>query len=143
MEGAMPRVNLPSKNVPRVEYDYRAREARLQLEQLERLLVRRHAVKTLRLFRRFRLLAFNASGAARRGDRSKGSPSDRRPCGMSMPPLASSTTAPAMVSCRNLAYARQNSPIGARSSHRKAPRALFAMRQHRDIAEANTPQENR
>src|SRR5712671_5969757 len=103
----MPRANLPSKSVPRVEYDYRAREARLELEQLERLLVKRHAVKNFRPFRRFRLLAFSVSGAGR-GDRGTGSPSDRRPCGMSEPLLAPSTTAPAVVSCRNhFNYARQ------------------------------------
>ncbi len=89
----MPRANLPSKSVPRVEYDYRAREARLELEQLERLLVKRHAVKNFRPFRRFRLLAFSVSGTARRGDRNTGSPSDRRPRDMSAPLLASRTTA--------------------------------------------------
>src|SRR5216683_2203276 len=142
VEGAMPRKNLLSKSVPRVEYDYRAREARLQLEQLERLLVRRH-IKNFRLFRRFRLLAFSVSGAGR-GDRSTGSPSDRRPCDMSAPLLAPSTTGPAVVSWRNpFAYARQNSPIGSRPAHRKAPRALPALRQRRDIAQRNPPQEDR
>src|SRR5207245_718499 len=32
-----------NKNVPRVEYDYRARDARLRLERVERLLMRRDA----------------------------------------------------------------------------------------------------
>ncbi len=32
--------NLWNKNVPRVEYDYRARDARLRLERIERLLMR-------------------------------------------------------------------------------------------------------
>jgi hypothetical protein len=100
MEGAM-RTNLPSKSVPRAEYDYRAREARLQLEELERLLVTRHAVKKFLPFRRFRLLAFNVSGTAQRSDRSTGSPSDRRPCDMLAPLLAPSATAPVVVSCRN------------------------------------------
>ena len=44
MEGAMPKANLWNRSVPRVELDQRAREARLQLEELERLLVRRAAV---------------------------------------------------------------------------------------------------
>ncbi len=70
-----------------------AREARLELEQLERLLVKRHAVKNFRPFRRFRLLVFSVSGTARRGDRNTGSPSDRRPRDMSAPLLASRTTA--------------------------------------------------
>src|SRR5258708_18468828 len=84
----MPRKNLLSKSVPRVEYDYRARDARLQLEQLERLLVRRHAVKNSRVFRLFRLLSYNVSGSGR-AQRSTGSSSDRRPCAMSALLLAS------------------------------------------------------
>ena len=36
MEGAMPRTNLWSQSVPRVELDQRSREARLRLEQIER-----------------------------------------------------------------------------------------------------------
>src|SRR5260370_24088990 len=137
VEGAMPRKNLLNKSVPRVEYDYRAREARLQIEQLERLLVRRLEVKNFRLFRRFRLLAFSVSGAGR-GDRGTGSPSDRRPCGMSAPLLAPSMTGPDVVSWRNpFAYARQNFPIGSYPAHRKAPRALPALRQRRDIAQRN------
>jgi hypothetical protein len=37
----MPNRNLWNKNVPRVEYDYCARDARLRLERVERLLMRR------------------------------------------------------------------------------------------------------
>ena len=48
----MPNRNLWNKNVPRVEYDYRARDARLRLERVERLLMRRAAVGS-----RFGLLA--------------------------------------------------------------------------------------
>jgi hypothetical protein len=40
MEGAMPTKNLPGKSAPRVESNHRAREARLQVEQFERLLVK-------------------------------------------------------------------------------------------------------
>ena len=46
MEGAMPRTNLWSQSVPRVELDQRSREARLRLEQgIERLLLPRDIVK--------------------------------------------------------------------------------------------------
>ena len=41
MEGAMPRTNLWSQSVPRVELDQRSREARLRLERIERLFVPR------------------------------------------------------------------------------------------------------
>ena len=39
MESAMLKGNFPMRNVPRVELDQRAREARLRLERVERLLV--------------------------------------------------------------------------------------------------------
>ena len=72
-----------SKSVPRVEYDQRAREARLQFEQLERLLVNGHALETPRPVQRFRLFRFSLYRTAREdNDRSTGSPSDRRPCGI-------------------------------------------------------------
>jgi hypothetical protein len=90
MEGAMPNGNLWNNSVPRVEHDHRAREARLQFEQLERLLVTRGVTTASRTFRLFRLLALSVSGTARRGGRSTGSPSDRRPCDMSAPPLTGS-----------------------------------------------------
>ena len=87
MEGVMPKENLWNKSVPRVEYDHRAREARLQLERVERLLVKHYAVKDTRPFRLLRLLAYSIFGRGRRGGRSTGSPSDRRPCDFSAPPL--------------------------------------------------------
>ena len=80
----MLKANPWNNSVPRVEYDHRMREARLRLEGLERLLVKQHAVKDTRPFRLFRLLAISVSGSARKGDRSTGSPSDRRPCRMPM-----------------------------------------------------------
>ena len=40
MEGAMPTANLLNRSVSRVELDQRAREARLRLEQVERLVSR-------------------------------------------------------------------------------------------------------
>jgi hypothetical protein len=39
MEGAMLRANLSNKSVSRVELDLRARDARLRLERIERLLL--------------------------------------------------------------------------------------------------------
>jgi hypothetical protein len=42
--GAMLKANLWSKSAPRVELDRRARETRLRLEQIERLLVPRAAM---------------------------------------------------------------------------------------------------
>jgi hypothetical protein len=76
---------LLNKSVPRVEYDHRAREARLQFEQIERLLVKRQATTGSQPLRLFRLLAFSVSGSGRRRDRITGSPSDRRPCCMPEP----------------------------------------------------------
>src|SRR5206468_2382127 len=39
MEGAMPRMNVWGRSLPRIELDQRSREARLRLEQLERLFI--------------------------------------------------------------------------------------------------------
>ena len=39
MEGAMPKANVWSKSVPRVELDRRARVAQFRLERIERLLM--------------------------------------------------------------------------------------------------------
>jgi hypothetical protein len=83
----MLKTNLWNRSVPRVEYDHRARETRLQLERGERLLVKHYAVKEPRPFRLVRLLTFSISRSGRRGDRSTGSPSDRRPCPMMPVPL--------------------------------------------------------
>jgi hypothetical protein len=44
MEGAMPKANLWSKSVPRVELDRRARVAQFRLERIERLLMPRAAM---------------------------------------------------------------------------------------------------
>jgi len=44
MEGAMLKANLWSESAPRVELDRRAREARLRLERIERLLMPRAAM---------------------------------------------------------------------------------------------------
>src|SRR5436305_7365222 len=77
----MPRTNLPTKSVPRAEYDGRARDVRLHLEHVERLLVKRAATKTFRPFRLVRLLGFSVRLGMRAGDQATGSPSDRRPRG--------------------------------------------------------------
>ena len=74
---------MPNKNfwnnVPRVEYDLRARDARLRFERIERLLVKRDAAVGFRYFRLLRVLINNVAGSGRKGRRA-GSPSDRRPC---------------------------------------------------------------
>ncbi len=74
----MPNKNLWN-NVPRVEYDLRARDARLRFERIERLLVKRDAAVGFRYFRLLRLLIVNVAGSGRRRERT-GSPSKRRPC---------------------------------------------------------------
>jgi hypothetical protein len=83
----MTKENLWNKSVTRVEYDHRAREARLQLERVERLLVKHYAVKDSRPVRLLRLLAHSISGSGRRGDRRTRSPSDRWPCPIMRVPL--------------------------------------------------------
>jgi hypothetical protein len=77
MEGAMLKQNLWSNSVSRVELDQRARDARLRLEQLERLLVPRAGVSGswLRLRRAVYLFSF---GEARQGHRTRGPLSNRR-----------------------------------------------------------------
>ena len=57
MEGAM-RANQWNKSVPRVELDQRARDARLRLERIERLLVPRAAVTASRRGRVFYIFGF-------------------------------------------------------------------------------------
>lgn len=59
MESVMWR-NFPLKNAPRVELDHRAREARLRLERVERLLLPRPAVRYPWLRRLIRLANTNA-----------------------------------------------------------------------------------
>jgi hypothetical protein len=59
MEGAMPKVNRWSRNVPRIELDQRSREARLRLEEIERLVVSKQRQAGLR--RIFYVLSLTAS----------------------------------------------------------------------------------
>jgi len=84
-EGAMPSSNFWSRSLSRAELDQRAREARLRLERLERLLISRTAAKRAQLRR---LLFLLGSGGYRRGPQKSrvGRPlSDRRPS--RMPPI--------------------------------------------------------
>ena len=72
-----------NRNVPRVEYDHRAREARLRQQQLQRRLVNYDAASAFKVFHLLRLLGVSVAGGCR-GDDSTGSPSDQRPCDISM-----------------------------------------------------------
>jgi hypothetical protein len=76
--------NLWDKNVPRVEYDYRVRDARLRLERVERLLMKRDAAVNYRSGL-LRLLISNIAGSGGRRARRTGSPNDRRPCRIGAP----------------------------------------------------------
>jgi len=72
----MLRTNLWNKSVPRVELDQRARDARLRLEQLERLLAPRAVAARSWLRRVVPLYSF---GYGSRGGRTQGPLSNRRP----------------------------------------------------------------
>jgi hypothetical protein len=72
----MLKTNLWNKSVPRVELDQRARDARLRLEQLERLLAPRAAAARSWLMRVVCLFSF---GYGSRGDRTQRPLSNRRP----------------------------------------------------------------
>jgi hypothetical protein len=78
----MPSINFWSRSLSRVELDQRAREARLRLERLERLLISR---ATARQARRRRLLSLPGGGEYRgepQRSRIRGPLSDRRPSRM-------------------------------------------------------------
>ena len=78
MEDAVAMPKLLHKDLPRAELDDRAREARVRLERLERLLVPRVETPTFWLRPLSRLLTFRLNG---KGQRSGGSMSDpRRGC---------------------------------------------------------------
>jgi hypothetical protein len=78
----MPRNNLWSQSVPKVELDQRSREARLRLERIERLLIPRAAVTHSRLWRLVCLLSVGKYRRAPQGRRVRGPLSDRRPSRM-------------------------------------------------------------
>jgi hypothetical protein len=75
----MPNKNFWNRNVPRVEYDLRARDARLRLERVERVFVKRDVAVGYRYFALLRLFIVNVAGGGRRRVGRTGSPSDRRP----------------------------------------------------------------
>jgi hypothetical protein len=79
MEGAMPRMNIWSQSVPRVELDQRSREARLRLQRIERLLIPRAAVRQSRLRRVLYLFSVGMYRRALQERRVRGPLSDRRP----------------------------------------------------------------
>ena len=78
MEGAMLKAILCNKSASRVEIDQRARDARLRLEQIERLLVSRAAVTASSLSRVLCLFGFARPGEGWRASRTPG-PLNRRP----------------------------------------------------------------
>jgi hypothetical protein len=82
MEGAMLKDTLWSQSVPRVELDQRARDARLRLERIERLLAPRAAATDSWFRRALCLFSFGIYGEAWQGNRTKGSLSNRRPSRM-------------------------------------------------------------
>jgi hypothetical protein len=74
----MARRKLWSNSVSRVERDHRARDARLRLVRIERLLVPRTAMPDFRLSPLIRFRGARAGGNGRRGGRGSGSQSDSR-----------------------------------------------------------------
>ena len=75
----MSKVILGNKSVPRVEIDQRVRDARLRLEQIERLLVPRSAVTASRLRRVICLFSFARPGEGWRANRTRGPLNIRQP----------------------------------------------------------------
>ena len=74
----MARINVWKKSVPRVELDQRARDARVRLVQIERLIVPRASVAGFWLSPLGRLLGFRAGGNRRGGGQGRGPQSDPR-----------------------------------------------------------------
>src|SRR5436309_13751238 len=72
MEDAMARINLWNKSVPRVELDQRARDARVRLVQIERLIVSRASIAGFWLSPLGRLLGSRAGGNRRGGGQGSG-----------------------------------------------------------------------
>ena len=79
MKGAMWKAILCNKSVPRVEIDQRARDARLRLEQIERLLVSRAALTASSLSRVLCLFGFARPGEGWRASRTPGPLNNRWP----------------------------------------------------------------
>ena len=74
----MARINLWNKSVSRVELDHRARDTRLQLDRVERLVVPRASMAGSWLSPFVRLLGSRTGGNRRNGGRRGGSQSDPR-----------------------------------------------------------------
>ena len=74
----MARINLWNKSVSRVELDHRARDTRLQLVRVERLVVPRASMAGSWLSPFVRLLGSRTGGNRRSGGRGGGSQSDPR-----------------------------------------------------------------
>ena len=74
----MARINLWNKSVPRVELDHRARDTRLQLVRVERLVVPRASMAGSWLSPFVRLLGSRTGGNRRSSGRGSGSQSDPR-----------------------------------------------------------------
>jgi len=68
----------PDKNVPRAEYDHRAREARHRQERVERLLLADRVSRGARLVRLVRLVGLSVAGGGKREGGKTGSPNDHR-----------------------------------------------------------------
>jgi hypothetical protein len=79
MEGAVLKAMLCNKSLPQVEIDQRARDARLRLHRIERLLVPRAAVTSSWLKRALCLFRFGRYGKGIRGYRTRGPLRNRRP----------------------------------------------------------------
>jgi len=75
----MLKVEVWNKSVPRVELDQRARDARLQIERMERLLAPRTAMSTPWFRRVLCLFGFGEPSDGSLAGRIRGLPSDRRP----------------------------------------------------------------
>jgi hypothetical protein len=79
MEGAMLRASLSNKSVSQVELDQRARDARLRLERIERLLLLHAAVTDSWLRRALWHFSFGRSGEGSRTRRTRRTLSNQRP----------------------------------------------------------------
>ena len=80
----MPNRSLWNLNLPRIEYNNRARETRLRLEQSERLFAKRDAVEGYRRFRLLLLFLGNIVGGSQRRGRRTRSPDDKLPSQIGM-----------------------------------------------------------
>jgi hypothetical protein len=74
----MPRTNVWNRSASRVELDQRSRDARLRLEQIERLLVSRAALPASSLSRVLYLFGFARPGEGWRASRTRGPLNNRR-----------------------------------------------------------------